>query len=264
MRLLTLILVLATNAVPIYGALRLGWSAPTLLVLFWSENAIGIVFTSLRIWLHRRLTRKRGHWNTKASANVGNSVKAGDRTTLLAAYAVPSALFTGAHAIFVFAIAFAIAGKHPEDPFWRFSSEQLWIGLQWITVVMLLDFGKDLFSLRRHSYAWIKRYSDQRMGRVIVLHLGIIFGMGALAFFESPLAPLCVLMGLKALLDLAWAWGTDAEPVPAEPPAWSLKMADKLGSLAPGMDAEQFRRQWQAEREAERRAAIENEEPLER
>ena len=264
MRLLTLLLVLAVNAVPIYGALQLGWSAPTLLVLFWCENAIGIVFTSLRIWLHRRLTRKRGHWNTPAAANVGTNVKQGDRTTLLASYALPSTIFTAAHAIFVFAIAFAIGSKHPGDPFWRFSSEQLWIGLEWITAVMLLDFAKDLFFLKGHSYAWIKRYSDQRMGRVIVLHLGIIFGMGALAFFESPLAPLCVLMGLKALLDLAWSWGTDAEPVPAEPPQWSLRAAGALGKLAPEMSEAKFKQMWQEQREAERRAAIDNELPLER
>jgi hypothetical protein len=263
MRLLTLILVLATNAVPIYGALRLGWSAPTLLVLFWSENAIGIVFTVLRIWLHRRLTRKRGHWNTATQANVGTSVKQGDRTTLLASYAIPSTIFTAAHAIFVFAIAFMFSHNHPGDAFWQFSSEQLWIGLQWITGFMLVDFAKDLVGLRKHSYAWIKRYSDQRMGRVIVLHLGIIFGMGALAWFESPLAPLCVLMGLKALLDLAWSWGGGAEPVPAEPPAWSVKAVGALRGLAPEMNEEQFKRMWQAEREAERRAAIENELPLE-
>jgi hypothetical protein len=263
MRLLTLLLVLAANAVPIYGALRLGWSAPTLLVLFWCENAIGIVFTCLRIALHRRFTRKRGHWNATTSGGASGG-RPGGTTTLLVSYAVPSTIFTGAHAIFVFAIAFAIASKHPGDPFWRFSSQQLWIGLQWVTAVMLLDFAKDLVSLRRHSYAWIKRYSDQKLGRVIVLHLGIIFGMGALAFFESPLAPLCVLMGLKALLDLAWSWGSSAEPVPAEPPQWSVKLAGSLGGMSPELGEEHFRRLWQAQREAEQRAAIENELPLER
>jgi hypothetical protein len=259
---LTLLLVLAVNAVPIYGALELGWSAPTLLVLFWCENVVTIAFTCLRIALHRRLTRKRGHWN--AGTPDGTAGTASKPVTLLAAYAMPTVIFTAAHAIFVFAIAFAIASKHPDDPFWRFSWDQLRIGLQWIGGFMLVDFAKDLVALKGHSYAWIKRYSDQKLGRVIVLHLGIIFGMGALAFFESPLAPLCVLMGLKALLDLAWAWGSSAEPVPAEPPQWSLKLAGKLGGMSPELGEEHFRRQWQAQREAELRAAIENELPLER
>ena len=267
MRLLTLLLVLAVNAVPIYGALRLGWSAPTLLVLYWCENAMAIVFTSLRIWLHRRLTRKRGHWNTKASANVGNSIKAGDRTTLLAAYAIPSAIFTAAHAIFVAAIAFGIASNHPGDPFWRFSLEQLWTGLQWMLAVMAVDFAKDLFGLRSWSYAAMKRYSDQRMGRVIVQHLGIIFGMFALAMVESPLAPLAVLIGLKALLDAAWSWAGDAEAVvPEEPPAWALAAARKVGKLGkPGAETSEadFRKQWREQRETERRDAIENELPME-
>ena len=263
MGLITLLLVLAVNAVPIYGALEFGWSAPTLLVLFWCENAIGIGFTCLRIALHRRFTRKRGHWNVTASGGASGGLP-GKATTLLMSYAVPSIVFTAAHAIFVFAIAFALASKHPGDPFWQFSFEQLRIGLEWITAFMLVDFAKDLLMLRGHSYAWIKRYSDQRMGRVIVLHLGIIFGMGALAFFDSPLAPLCVLMGLKALLDLAWSWGSGAEPVPAEPPQWSVKLAGSLGGMAGGFGEEEFRRRWQAEREAEQRAAIENELPLER
>ncbi|MBI2834124.1 MAG: hypothetical protein HYX76_06825 [Acidobacteria bacterium] len=39
-----------------------GWSYSTALVLYWWENFFGSLLIAIRIVLHRRLTRKRGHY----------------------------------------------------------------------------------------------------------------------------------------------------------------------------------------------------------
>ncbi len=99
------------------------------------------------------------------------------------------------------------------------------------------------------------------MGRVIVLHLAIIFGMMAMAATHSPLGILYVLIGLKALTEIGAVIGQTASPQnPAEPPAWSLKLVDKLGKDKGG--AEQFTKKWHADQEQARRNAIEDEEVM--
>jgi len=49
--------VLLVNAVPLYCVKELGWSASTVVVLFWFENLITVFFTCARIALHRALVR---------------------------------------------------------------------------------------------------------------------------------------------------------------------------------------------------------------
>src|SRR5258708_21491936 len=61
MRWLNLLFVLLVNAIPLYGVKFHGWSALTVVVLYWFENLLIAVFTCARIALHRQLTRKRGH-----------------------------------------------------------------------------------------------------------------------------------------------------------------------------------------------------------
>jgi hypothetical protein len=64
---------LLLNAVPAYGIAKLGWSAPTVLVLYWLENLAVALLTTLRIVLHRHWTRKRGHWREQTDIKFGSN-----------------------------------------------------------------------------------------------------------------------------------------------------------------------------------------------
>jgi hypothetical protein len=127
--------------------------------------------------------------------------------------------------------------------------------------VMSADFLVDALQMRSRSFAWIKAYTEKRMGRVLILHLAIIFGMGAMAMTESPFAVLYVLIGLKTLWDLAAAGaGAKAATLPPEPPAWALKFADKVARDKGG--AAEMQADWKRSIEQARRAAIEDEEVM--
>jgi hypothetical protein len=56
------LLILGLNLVPAGGVALRGWSPATALTLYWCENLIGSVLVALRIAIHRRLTRNRGHY----------------------------------------------------------------------------------------------------------------------------------------------------------------------------------------------------------
>jgi hypothetical protein len=258
MGVLSLLFALLVNAIPLYGVHNLGWSASTVIALYWVENlAIG-VFTCARIALHRTLTRKRGHWR---GGTMG--VKVNDRplkTGLLGEYAVLAFGFTLAHGVFVAAFVFIGASNH-DSPAWQFSREQFTLGLQWLLIALTLEFLLDATTLRSRSFAWIKGYVGQRSGRVLIMHFVIIIGMFAMMATQSPFAMLYVLIALKTLWDVL-ASGTAARPqaLPTEPPGWVATLADKTAKGKHGAD--EMRRDWKRNRDDMIRAAQEDEEVM--
>lgn len=201
MRWINLLFVLLVNAVPLVGVKYHGWSASTVVLLYWLENLFVAVFTCARIVLHRALTRKRGYWRTGQLGTKVNNQPSGQG--LLGEYAVIAFVFTFAHGIFVGAFTLIASSNHPDDPLWAVSGEQLRQGATWIFAAMALDFLADAASIRQRSFAWIKAYVGQRMGRILIMHLAIIFGMWGMMATESPFAVLYVLIALKTLWDLA-------------------------------------------------------------
>lgn len=256
-----ILVVLLVNAVPIVGVLHYGWSATNVFVLYWFENLFIAITTTLRILAHRALTRKRGHWraDTKAGVKVNDKPL---KTTLLGSYSLIAFVFTFAHGIFVFAIAYMLTRDHPDDPMWQLSWPQLGRGIAIIAAMLGVELVADLATIRSKSFAWIRTYADKRTGRVFVLHLAIIFGMLAMAMTNSPFGILYVLIGLKTLVDLGSVMGDGMkEPDPdTPPPQWALKFADKLGKDKGG--AALMQKQWKEEAERTRREAVENEEVM--
>ena len=255
MRWLNLLFVLLVNAVPLYGVRELGWSASTVVVLYWFENLLTVFFTCARIALHRTLTRKRGHWR---AGQLGTKVNDKPSTAgLLGEYATMAFVFTLAHGIFVGAFVLIGGQDHGDDPRWAFSRAQFVQGAQWMALALVADFTVDAATMRGRSFAWLKAYVGARMGRVIIMHLAIIFGMWGMMATESPFAVLYVLIGLKTLWDLV-ASGSGVKQLPDEPPAWALK----VGAQQHGRSAAEQRAWWTREVEAQKRAAIEDEQVM--
>jgi hypothetical protein len=256
MRWLNLLFVLLVNAVPLYGVKQLGWSASTVVVLYWFENLLIVFFTCARIALHRSLTRKRGHWR---KGQLGTTV--GDKPSssgLLGEYATMAFVFTIAHGIFVAGFV-ALAADHSSDAIWQFSRAQFLQGAQWMALALVADLVVDAAAMRGRSFAWLRAYVDKRMGRVLIMHFVIIFGMGAMMLTESPFAMLYVLIGLKTLSDLASVGSGDKPRVlPERPPDWALKMS----SMQKGSTPAKMAAQWTQQRDAMIRAAKEDEEVM--
>jgi len=256
---LNALFVLAINAVPLYGALVLGWSAITIVVLYWFESVLVAIATIIRIVVHRKLTLKSGHWRdgTLGGMSVnGKPVK----TTLLREYATIALVFTAAHGLFVLVIAFMATVNRPE-PQWHFSFPEFRAGAISIALFTLGDLAADLTTLKQRSFAWISGYVQRRLGRVFVMHLTIIFGMFAMMQFDSPMALLYVLIGLKFLMDLGGISGkVEVDPAPAEAPKWALKFADRIAKDKGGAKA--MAADFARDAENARKRAIEDEKPL--
>jgi hypothetical protein len=255
MRFVHMLLALLVNAVPVYGVYALGWSAATVLVLFWLENLLGGLVMMVRIALHRRLTRKRGHWMAEVVVNGVTK-----KTTYLSQFGMIAIIFTLAHGVFVGFFAFALGHNHPDNPAWQFDFAAFRLGAAGTMVFLVLDLLIDLPGLRQRSFAWMEGVAGRRLSRVLVLHLGLIFGMWAAAGSDKPMAMILVLIGIKTLIDLLLAGhapDAHAQSKP-HPPRWLSWFAEVTGAnKKPGRDGkiEHLNDWWQRtnrETEAER------------
>ena len=255
-------LALLINAVPLIGVRYFEWSAINVLVLYWFENLLIAACTVVRLVMHRRWTRKRGYFRRSNRLGIRINDKPAEMG-LIGEYATGAFAFTLAHGVFVGGIALLVHQNYPDQAMWQLSWDQVLRGAAAIAVFLGIELLVDLTRIRGASFAALRDYAQGRMSRIVVLHLAIIFGMLAMAMSNSPMGVLYVLIALKTGSDLIGIAARGAPKIAdgdTPPPAWTMKMADKLGKDKGG--AAGFLKQWQTEREKARKDAAEDEEPM--
>jgi hypothetical protein len=244
--------VLFNNGLVIWGLGWDGWSGPTALAIYWAENAIGTVAIALRIWLHRRLTRKRGHYRNhlglQASGDGARTVKSITDKSFLAEYLTTSVVFTLAHGVFVLAI-FALIFKSAPD-----AETMRWAVLA-IAVSQLIGLLFDLVGLRKRSFAWLKLVAGRGLARVLVVQLALIFGIGLAALTGRNAALAIPFAALKLLVELGSAFATEKPPASDEGPRWLIRIMKKC------FPKDDFAAQLRAENARRRREMADDELP---
>jgi Family of unknown function (DUF6498) len=230
MRWLSLLSLLVVNAVPLFGVLLFGWSGIVVVALYCFENALGGAFTAARIALHRSLTRKRGHWRSgQLDAQVPWHWKQGSLLRDYATRALLSTFFQGIFvAVFVVFGVVVLTKEHPDwEPEHVLTAAQLIHGAESIALTMSVGFALDALSIRRRSFAWIKRRVAEQQSRVVLLYFAMILGIFAMILTQSPIAVAYVLIGLKTASDLyQWNLTGNVSDMPAEPPTSALQLAE--------------------------------------
>lgn len=202
---------IAINLVPIVGVVFWGWSAFALIFLYWLENVVIGVRTLLSMAAHGLLGG--GHW--------------GAALFYCGFFTVHYGMFCFGHGAFVVGMfgrdvlgtsMFDLDGamriiftQHP-NLILGFVSICLW---QVIQFVIFIAGG----AVRRTN---LQELMGAPYGRIIILHLAIIFGGFLLISLDEPVAGLVMLALLKTAFDVAEALGKApkfirARPSPAPP-----------------------------------------------
>lgn len=202
---LNLLFALLVNAIPAWGVFSLGWSVGVLLVLFWFENLAGVLLMALRLHLHQQCSEDPYYRDRKAAPSMrvnGREVRFTSHARGFLSMALPFAL---AHGVFAWLLPVALAQENggANAALWGLRWAELRMGAALVVLALLLDLIVDLPGLARQPALRVKAQADARMGRVIVLHVVIIFGAIAASKFESPYGMLAVMIGLKTLVDVA-------------------------------------------------------------
>ena len=234
--------VLGINSVPVVGLFFGGWSTATALLIYWFENLFSTLLVSLRIARHRRLTGKLGH--SMASVSSAQRIRrSGGKggSSFLRDFLITSLVFTMAHGVFLGVIVFLMFPEsYPEEG--KVDPGALQQGLLVVAGLQIVGLAMDLARLRDRPFSWIKQMADRLLGRVIVVHLTIIFGMWAMAWLGGPRGLFLVFAGFKTLVDVSTLASSSATPQ-EEPPRWILGLIRRLGGTARAEEFESFYRQ---------------------
>jgi len=187
----SVIALIAVNLFPVYGVLMMGWEVFPVMLLFWSENIIIGFFNVLRM-----LTcypGKRDAWLAKIF--------------MILFFIVHYGIFTSGHGIFIFAIFGQRLPESGRDPglmnLWQIIAEYK---LVYAMIALFASHGYSFVSnyLVRGEYksATLQELMSRPYGRVILLHVTIIFGGMLMMLLKSPLSGLLLFIGLKIVMDL--------------------------------------------------------------
>lgn len=212
---------LGLNSLPLVGVFAGDWSWSTVFSVYWAENLIATALIGLRLWLHARWRRA-----AEATPDAAATKPAGP-------FVVTALVFTVAHGAFLILI-FALVTKVAPD------LGELRQGLIALAVVQGLAFGVDLWTLEQWPAARVNERADHMLGRVVLVHVSIIAGMFAFAFFDTQWAFFACFAGLKALSDAAQFLPRAAAGDPSKPPRWLAAIANRF----PKQKGESFEAYW--------------------
>lgn len=223
-----LLIAIALNAIPLIGIWKFGWAGGTVLLLFWLETLLGHLAAMIKIKRHAALTRKRGHFTY---TSVDQRSREGG--SYFGHFASIAMVFTIAHGFFLGVILAMLAHNKPEWVAFNVSWDNFKYGALLVAALVVVDLVIDLPNLGKRSFFWIENQAGKRLTRVLVMHLTLIFGFGAMAMFESPMAMVIVLIVLKTLLDAASSMVLDDAPIDAGYPEKPPKLLSWMEQMKP-------------------------------
>ncbi|WP_156917439.1 DUF6498-containing protein [Salinarimonas rosea] len=175
-------LVLA-NLVPLAGVLAGGWRVFDVLLLFWAENVVIGILNLARM----AMVALRGERGGLAMAGF---------------FAVHYGIFTVVHGVFVVTL-FGPPGASPIAGFALLLAPGLALPLAALAASHGLSFVVNFVVGGEMDRTTLGALMAAPYGRVVVLHVTIIFGGFAVEASGAPIVALALLVGLKILVDLA-------------------------------------------------------------
>ena len=184
------VLVLA-NLVPVAGVLFWDWSVFALILLFWMENVVVGVLFALRM----------------LCADPADAALWAGKVFLVPFFCFHYGMFTAVHGTFVFLLFgkgdYRVDGLQLLAPALRAAADyELWLPLGALAASHLFSFAWNYLYRGEFRQVQLPRLMMQPYGRVVVLHLAIIFGGIAAMTLGSPVWALLLLLALKVGLDL--------------------------------------------------------------
>ena len=177
------------NLFPIVGVTLLGWDTFLVLALFWVENVVIGLFTILKLVI---ASGDNAIWYARVGAAFSFLFQYG--------------LFTLVHGVFVFLVFGTIMRPSASvellslrDLF--FSYELLWGALA-LLISHAVSFFYNYVGAGEYRLSSLKDVTQEPYGRMVLLHVTIIFGGMLITALGSPVAGLLLLIVLKMAMDI--------------------------------------------------------------
>jgi len=214
--LVSAILLVAVNLIPLVGVAFWGWSLMLVLVLYWLESGIVGVINVFKI------ARAQGGQDAPPVTVDGNRITvrlsgiggAMARGPLMAFFVLHYGMFWAVHGVFVFLLPlFAGLSTGSADPsatspglgpmdFGPLPIDGLLLSFGLLAASHVVSFFTNYVGRGEYLRATPQGQMMSVYGRVFVLHVTIIAGAFVVGLFGTPFAALALLVGLKTAIDL--------------------------------------------------------------
>jgi hypothetical protein len=208
--LLSVVLLVVVNFVPLIGVAFWGWSLMLILVLYWVESGVVGIINIFKI-ARAEGSGDDGTGNRVTVRLSGMGAMMG-RGALIGFFVMHYGIFWVVHGIFVFLLPLFASmpsasgdtlglGSGPMD-FGPLPLDGLVLSATLLAASHVVSFFTNFLGRGEYLRVTPEGQMMSVYGRVFVLHLTIIGGAFVIAAFGTPIAALVLLIGLKTLLDL--------------------------------------------------------------
>ncbi|MFC1898607.1 DUF6498-containing protein [Candidatus Cloacimonadota bacterium] len=186
------ILLILVNLLPIYGVLFWEWKVFPLILLFWLENVFVGFFNVLKMIISK--PEEGANWLGKIF--------------IVPFFAFHYGMFTAVHGIFV-VLLFGSESMHFSGLPGLETVVQIinTFHLEYVALMLFLSHGFSFLwnyvGKKEYKSAELKTLMARPYGRIVVLHLTIIFGGFLLKALGSPVAGLILFILLKIFMDVS-------------------------------------------------------------
>lgn len=221
MKILHFLTALAINAIPALGWFIGEWNSGTTLAIYWCETVMASLFIAVRVLVHRRMVRVRGHFRYEAPQSAKQN---GSGIPFLRHFLPVTLMFSGVHAIFLGALFFLMThnGRGAQV---RLNLHELAIGVGLILAFQVVDLLIDLMRMKNFPFRWIEVMAERNLARVLIIHMTLIIGMAVGGFTDSARGFFLVFVILKTMNDLN---SVVPQYDPEEAPKWLSRLMDKV------------------------------------
>jgi hypothetical protein len=187
----SLIALVLANLWPLVGVLFFGWTAFSVMILFWMENVIVGVFNVARLWM---------------AGSPGGTPGIVAKVFAIPFFMVHYGMFTAVHGLFVFAMFSQNTGDgalSPDHLGRVLAASGALPAAAMLAVSHGYSFVTNYLGRGEFRTATIQSLMMQPYARVVVLHVVIIFGGFLIVFLKAPAAALALLVVLKIGMDVS-------------------------------------------------------------
>ena len=190
------------NAIPLLGVLFLGWNVWTILIVYWLENGIVGAFNIAKI------SKAQGPYEGSTSSMRLNGRSMSDvanaRSGLIPFFILHYGIFWAVHGVFV--LMLPVFGGIDSTTDMTIGADPLTILFAIVALTISHGVSYVFNFIGRGEYLRVSPAAQMfaPYGRLVVLHVTIIFGAIAIGMTGAPEAALVVLVGLKTLMDVGF------------------------------------------------------------